>query len=189
MSAPKRREINLLLQRRFEDTPLGRFLNWALSAGRVIVILTELIVIAAFLSRFWLDRTLTDLNEENTALKAQVDAFSSFETEFRQTQERISLYKTLSSSQDKFSLPIREIASLVPADIALTNLSFSEESGSAEIKGRALSEGGLAGFIKALEKSSVIKEIKITDLSLETREQQLITFSLTGKLKEENASN
>lgn len=181
MTAPKQREINLLKQRRFEDTLFGRSLTWALSAGRVIVIVTELIVIAAFLSRFWLDRALTDLNEQNSALKTQVEAFSSFETEFRQAQERLTLYKNLIGSQKRYSGIVKEVASFLPSDVALTNISVSEDL--VEIKGRALSEGGLAGLIKALEGAKTVKDIKLSDLSLETKEQQLIIFSLGGARK------
>lgn len=178
MSAPKRREINLLTRRGFENALLGKIINWALSAGRIIVIVTELIVIAAFLSRFWLDRTLTDLNEQNTALKSQVEAFSSFEKEFRSFQERLALYKNLAGSQIKYSKTIKEIASSLPAEVALTNISVSENS--IEIKGKALSEGGLLGFIKALGGAQTVKDIKLADLSLEARGQELISFSLTG---------
>lgn len=178
MAAPKKREINLLKQRRFEDTLPGKVLHWALSAGRVIVIITELVVIAAFLSRFWLDRMLTDLNEQNTALKSQVEAFSSFENEFRSLQERLSLYKNLVSSQSKYPKLVKEVASSLPAEVALTSLTVSENA--IELKGKSISEGGLAGFIKALGGAQTIKDIKLADLSLETGEQQLISFSLTG---------
>ncbi|MBI2007482.1 MAG: PilN domain-containing protein [Candidatus Blackburnbacteria bacterium] len=180
MSAPKRREINLLTKRGFENALLGKVTNWALSAGRVIVIVTELIVIAAFLSRFWLDRTLTDLNEQNAALKTQVEAFSSFEKDFRNAQERLSLYDKLSSSQTYYSKFVKELASLLPADVALTNISASDNS--VEIKGRSLSENGIAGLISALEKSKTIKDVKLSDLSLDTKGQQLIVFSLKGGL-------
>lgn len=187
MSAPKRREINLLAKRGFEYSLLGKVLSWALSAGRVIVIITELVVIAAFLSRFWLDRTLTDLNEQNAALKNQVEAFSSFETEFRQAQERLTLYKNLTGSQTKYSETVKEFASLLPVEIALTGISLSPEG--VEIKGKSLSESGLAGFINSLGKAKTIKDVKLTDLSLETKEQQLISFSLSALFVQKNAGN
>lgn len=179
MAAPKKREINLLKYKHFEDTLAGKVLAWALSAGRVIVIITELIVIAAFLSRFWLDRTLTDLNEQNAALKAQIEAFSSFEKEFRSAQERLSLYKNLGATQAKYSQIIKEVALLLPSDVLLTNISITGEG--VYITGKAISENGLAGFISTLGKAKTVKDIKLTDLSLETKEQQLISFSLTGK--------
>lgn len=181
MAARSRKEINLLKKHRFEDTLAGKIFNWAITAGRVIVIVTELVVIVAFLSRFWLDRTLTDLNDQNAALKAQVEAFSAFESDFRNAQERLIIYQTLTLNQLKYSLTIKEISSLLPADVALTTLSISNDS--IEIKGRALSENGIAGLLRSLENTETLKDVKLSSLSLETREQQFITFSLTGSPK------
>ena len=60
----KSSRINLLPQEEFAASTLGRILAWILSTFRILVIMTELIVILAFLSRFWLDARTTDLNEE-----------------------------------------------------------------------------------------------------------------------------
>ena len=57
-------EINLLGQEDLKHTPQGRILNWALTYGRDIMIGTEIVVLLAFISRFSLDRKLTDLKEE-----------------------------------------------------------------------------------------------------------------------------
>ena len=59
-----KKDINLLPREEFEQKTVGRFLIWALTVGRWIVIVTELIVITAFLSRFKLDRDLANLYEK-----------------------------------------------------------------------------------------------------------------------------
>ena len=61
MAAPKKHEIELLPKEEWEKTSFGKFIKWTLNVGRYIVIATELIVILAFVSRFKLDRDLTDL--------------------------------------------------------------------------------------------------------------------------------
>ena len=60
----KNKEINLLPQEQFAASTTGRVLAWVLSTFRMIVILTEMIVIIAFLSRFWLDIKSNDLTDE-----------------------------------------------------------------------------------------------------------------------------
>ena len=82
MAAPKS-EIELLPQEGWEKGTLGKLLKWALTAGRYIVIVTELAVIMAFLSRFKFDRELTDLHEEIKQKQAVIQSAQSFETEFR----------------------------------------------------------------------------------------------------------
>jgi len=57
-------QIELLPREEWEETSFGKFLKWLLTVGRYIVIFTELVVILAFLSRFKLDRDLTDLYKQ-----------------------------------------------------------------------------------------------------------------------------
>ena len=56
-------DVNLLEKDDFSESPIGRIVTWAITYGRYIMILTEIVVLLAFISRFSLDRKLTDLNE------------------------------------------------------------------------------------------------------------------------------
>jgi hypothetical protein len=55
VAARKKKTINFLPEDELEKSPIGRFLKWALKAGRYIIVLTELIVVVVFISRFRLD--------------------------------------------------------------------------------------------------------------------------------------
>lgn len=90
MTARKAPAINLLPQDRFEYSRLGRFLSWALSTGRYLVIASELVVIVAFLARFWLDRTLIDLRELRLQKEAIVDSYSGIYSDFLAVQARLN---------------------------------------------------------------------------------------------------
>ena len=148
---PKGSKINLLFQEGFEHTTSGRVLNWAVSAGRAIVILTELVVITAFLSRFWLDRTLTNLNEDNDKRRAQVELSRSFENDFRDAQIRLASYKTITSRNFKVSSVVEEVGQYLPEDIVLTSIGVNSEN--IELKGRAFTDGGLAVLLKFISDS------------------------------------
>ena len=69
----------------------GRFLKWSLTAGRYIIILTELVVIMAFMSRFKLDHDLSDLNDAILGKQALLEASSNTEKVLRLTQARLNL--------------------------------------------------------------------------------------------------
>lgn len=177
MPAPKKKNINLLKRENFEYSKVGKVLKWLLSAGRVIVIFTELIVISAFLSRFWLDKKLNNLFEENNAKKSQIEASAGFETEFRNFQTRLAVAKNLDEGKTQTAKIVKDLASLLPPGVLLTNITFSGNELS--IQGTALSEGGLAGFVKALQGTSErFKNPFLTSISLETVGQQLINFSI-----------
>lgn len=179
MSAPKKHKINLLPKEDFENSALGKLLNWALSAGRIIVILTELVVIGAFLSRFWLDRKLTDLLEENTSRKIQVEAFSSFEEEFKTTQNRLTAYKKLDETKKDTVSLLETTSSLLPAEVSLTSISSLENQ--VTIKGISLSESGIAGFIKALTSNEEFEKVTLNDISLGPSQELVFSISLETK--------
>lgn len=75
----KTKAINLLPQEAFAKTTLGRTLTWLLSTFRIIVISVEMVVVVAFLSRFWLDARITDLNDELKQKQAVITSLATFE--------------------------------------------------------------------------------------------------------------
>jgi len=70
-----------------------RFLAWALSAGRVIIIVTEIIALSAFLYRFSLDREIIDLRDNTKQEQKILELFKEQEKTFRNLQERLSCLK------------------------------------------------------------------------------------------------
>src|SRR3989344_8016651 len=90
--------LNLLPRSDLDGSWWGRFLKWALSTGRYIIILTEMVVIMAFLSRFKLDRDLSDLAERIEGKKNVLVALSGNENVFRSIQKRLTVAKTLIES-------------------------------------------------------------------------------------------
>ncbi|MBI4032957.1 MAG: PilN domain-containing protein [Candidatus Blackburnbacteria bacterium] len=168
MAAQKK--INLAVPEGFENTPFGKIVSWALSAGRAVVVVTELLVILAFLSRFWLDRELVDLNEQNASREVQVKTQSSFEAQFRLAQSRISEFEKLTTSEASpankqgIAETVQDVARLLPADVSLVTISLTE--GGFELSGIALSEGGLSGFVKALNTSQKFADTTIKDITI-----------------------
>lgn len=183
-----KKEVNLLPQEEFEQKPVGKFLVWALNIGRWIVIVTELIVIIAFLSRFKLDRDLADLYEEIRAKQAIINSLGEFEQKFRFTQDRLSLISQLDKDQPSISLVLSAVSQSVPADVVLNKLSL--EQGSVALGGLALSENGLKTFLNALAHSPILSNINLSNVSKKQEEGEGgIQFSLTGKVKQQGGNN
>lgn len=177
LSAPqKRKNINLISKEGFEYSQTGKILAWLLTVGRAIVICTEIVVIGAFLSRFWLDKTLTDLYEQNNSKRAQIEASSAFVSEFNTLQTRINITKSVGSNKSIGTAVVKKITSLLPPGVIITNFSFSEKE--VTLKGNSLSEGGLVGFTKALESQKEFQNPTLTNISMETIGQQLISFTI-----------
>lgn len=163
MTAPKKRDIELLPREEWEKTPLGKFLKWTLSVGRYIVIATELIVILAFLSRFKLDRDLTDLYEEVKQKQNIIESNSGFEENFRFLQKRLAAIDSLEKNQTISSKVIEKLAAIIPTDIILDKIAVSGNEVSLSVT--ALSDQGLASFINNLKASPNFDKLTIPNLT------------------------
>jgi len=170
--------VNLLSQDEFSQSAVGKVMLWALSIGRYVVVFTELIVILSFMSRFKLDRDLTDLNEAIARQKAIILSYGTLETDFRFTQNQLALMR-----QTQTALPPATVLDILsqttPVDVKLENLSLTENS--LQLSALALSPQGFFRFITNLFQNSAIKHLSLGSVSSE--DQGLtINFELTADL-------
>lgn len=183
MAAKKKKrkdKINLLPTEIFQSSVLGRVLKWALTSFRVMVIVCELVVMAAFLSRFWLDARNSDLNEEINVAKAQVSAYKEIENKTRDLQKRLLIAKELYSDK-KMTDMVTEINRFIPPDVFLNSVSLVD--GIIQIKATSFSEYSAVQFIVNLESSEMFDEVSLGQMSSSIENENLITFTLKTKLK------
>ncbi|PIR98786.1 hypothetical protein COT87_02910 [Candidatus Collierbacteria bacterium CG10_big_fil_rev_8_21_14_0_10_44_9] len=95
-----KRSINLLPRDAFENSALGIILEWSLVFGKWSVILTQLIVMGAFLYRFTLDRSLTYLRKSIDRNVAVIKSFEQIERDFVLTQKQVAQAKIALDSQN-----------------------------------------------------------------------------------------
>lgn len=179
MAAPKS-HIEFLPKEDWEKTPFGRFIKWLLTAGRYIVIFTELVVILAFLSRFKLDRDLTNLYKQIDQKQAIIQSSAEFETDFRFLQKRLASIQGLRKEQMQTKILLEEISALTPVDVSFSNLSITGDQ--ASFTASALSEAGLATFINNLKKSPRFTDLSIGSLSIGKEKTVGISFSIKGEI-------
>lgn len=172
----QKREISLLPKEDFEQKPLGRFLIWALSVGRWIVVFTEFIVICAFLSRFYLDRRIADLHEEIFQKQAMVKAASEFEEDFRFLRKRLEIIDQF-NSQSALDHAIEAIVAVVPSDVSLMALSLGAEG--LEISAATFSSQGLINFWQGLNQLEGLSDVEITEI-IKERETEEIQFNIVA---------
>ena len=177
----KKTQINLLAVNQFEKSRIGRVVAWALTVGRYIVIFTELIVILAFLSRFYLDRRLTDLNEEIKQKQAVIKSFSELETQVNSIHQRTAVIASLLQDQLLTSSQLNKISRLTPPDVAFTTLRLDKSQ--VQLEGKAQSKQGIAGFLKALKTSPDFSNLNLDSLSSGGKATEL-TFALQAGFKE-----
>lgn len=174
---PKNKPINLLPQEEFEASTMGRILRWAMGSFRIIVIVTEMVVMGAFLSRFWLDAENSDLNDEIRIKNAQISAQGEFEKEFRGLQSKLFIIKSL-SSEKKSADKISSVTSRIPSDVILS--SFSIDGSSMQVKGLGNSELGISQFVSNLKNEKGFKNVEL--VSLNSSEENPVASIFTIKI-------
>jgi len=170
--------INLLPPTDFEMSFWGKFLKWAVTAGRYIIIVTELVVIVAFLSRFKLDQDVADLVNTLEAEKNVLEAQQSTEAEFRRVQARLASVGQMVSSQLEARNKAEMVAAKIPLEVKL--LSMRLEEGGVTIVANTLSEQALGEMLGRFSRDERVKGVDMTNV--EATALTGITATLTIKL-------
>ena len=175
---PKNKLINLIPQEEFDTSLIGRALKWAMGTFRIIVILTEMVVMAAFLSRFWLDAQNSDLANSIKVRVAQIQSQKDTEDQFRGIQNKLKVFKTIATSP-KATARIDLVASKIPQEVHLTNISILEDS--ASMKGVSGSEVGIAQFVANLKSEKTFKKVSLGSIgsSEDSPSSTVFTIKLT----------
>lgn len=168
--------INLIGESEMEHTPVGRIVSWAVTYGRYIMIGTEIVVLLAFISRFSLDRKLTDLKDEVSQKQDIIAANIQFENNVRTLQYKLAKIKSLSAVGVNPLDTLSTFETLMPSGVYLQ--SFNLSGNKLSIQAVAGSTQAFSQFIVNLQSSSLITNIDIGELS---RDPLLgIQFSFTA---------
>lgn len=159
---------------------LDQFIKWALTIGRVVVIATEAIALAAFIYRFSLDEQLIDLNDKIVQKQSLVKLLKNNEDIYRNLQERLTIATQLTKdSQDLVNLT-NSILAFSSSNFSINNLTIL--SNQIKIDAHAQSVSNLTNFVNTLKGNSQISSVSID--RIENRiTSGLITVSITANVK------
>lgn len=157
-----------------------RIIEFALSIGRVLIILTEAIALGAFLFRFGLDRQLVDLHDRINQEQAILLLLKNNEQTYRNLQDRLVLSDTVSTIDSTTAQIVTTVAGMIPSDMNLTLLSFNTTN--MKIDGTISSLVSLSSLINKLQSNAAIDRVSLD--KVENRSSQgIISISLTVYLK------
>lgn len=166
--------INLIKDRK--QNFFDKFLEWALTAGRLIIILTEVIALGTFLYRFSLDRELIDLHDKINQNQAFVKYLKTNEDKYRDLQSRLGIMSGLIENNSNINKIFSDIVSFAPEDFTFKNLLITEST--VKIDGSAKSVASLSSFIKSLKGYPRTDWISLDKIENRTSSSTII-FSLT----------
>lgn len=173
--------INLLGQEDLKHTPHGRIISWALTYGRYIMIGTEIVVLLAFISRFSLDRRLTDLKEEITQKQAILEANVSLEQDIRNLQDTLVKLKQTMTNQSVPLDTLTLLQTLLPAGVYVETLDIATDRVS--VSAVAGSTYGFSQFLTNLQATKQFSQVDIGDIK---KSEAGIEFKFTAFLSKKS---
>ena len=154
--------INLLGKDTFSASPYGRLVTWAITYGRYIMIGTEIIVLLAFISRFSLDRKLTDLKEEISMKQEVIRVNLSSETEIKNLQNQLINIKALLADQTKPIDIFNHLQTFLPPEIRFDSYEFSGDK--LTVSAHAATTIGFTQFFGQLQSNKEIIGVEMGDV-------------------------
>ena len=149
--------INLIKNKQI---PLfDKFMNWALTVGRLIVILTEIVALSVFVYRFSLDEKLIDLHSAIKQKQSLVSLLKQDEDKYRNLQDRIALTSSLLEKNAKTNKIVLDIVGLTPQGSRIDNLTFNQDK--LTINASINSVSSLTDFINVIKDYPNIKAVNI----------------------------
>lgn len=168
-------KVNLYPDDPFFDSLAGRTMRWLVSTGRHLIIFTELVVIASFFSRFYLDRQLTDLNNQVMQKKAVVESYGTFEDEFRLAQRQVENVDRVLGQQGK--LEVFEIfGTITPPGVTFNT--FQMGNGSITLQGNAGSLKKITQLVENLKATPEFQRISVSQIEMGNSQDQEMSFSI-----------
>ena len=175
-----KRSINLLPRDPFENSTLGVILEWALVFGKWSVILTQLIVMGAFLYRFTLDRTLTDLNKSIAKNVAVIKSYEQVERDYVLAQKQLTQAKSAMKSQQDVLKIISDLERLTPSEVWYDRITLTPES--INLTAYAASLPGFGRFLTLVQADPLFNGVRIGKIESSTAKGAQMQFDISMTL-------
>lgn len=114
--------LNLLPKSAFEKSLFGRIIKWGLTTGRHIIIIVEILVITAFLSRFKLDSDVGELEEALKQRQTILESYIPTEQVFLEIQTRLNIAQKVFTSQKNFGQIMETVIKSLPQPSILNSI-------------------------------------------------------------------
>jgi hypothetical protein len=160
--------------------------SWALTIGRALVIIVELVALGAFLYRFSLDNQLQGLQSKIKQEQAIVVYQKGSENKYRNLQDRLALISSVSKDSVKNLKIFNDIIALAPN--GFTFKVFNLATGKVQLEGNANSVIMLSNFIDKLKAYPLIDNVSLDKIQNDTA-NATITVGITAILKGQGGTN
>ena len=159
---------------------LDQFLDWALTIGRLLIILTETVALGTFLYRFGLDRQLVDLHDQIKQESFIVKNFTEYENTYRDLQARIMMIKKYDANSAIAPKIFDDVINMGRGHLTFKTILVSTEI--LKVEAQAKSVSALTNFVNSIKHYPEVKSVSIEKVENKTSDAILI-IGLSASLK------
>lgn len=138
--------------------------GWTIDAGRALIVIIELIALAALGYRFVIDRQIVDLNDQIEVQEAYIAAQAEDEKRFRGIQERLKNIKIVNEETQAKIVVMDEVLNAIETG-TFFNSSLSINDQSLVMSGSTFSIYTLTDFLEGLKNYPSVVGISIDEIS------------------------
>lgn len=164
----ERKSASINLRQKKKVDVIEKFLGWALSVGRLLIIITECVALFAFLSRFSLDSQIIDLHDEIKKKETIVSLYQKNEDMFRNIQDRLKLASQFDNNASSTVATLIGILKLAPTNRSITFGSISFSANTLKMEVNAQSEQALKNFIDTLLAYPNVQNVSLNNIENRT---------------------
>jgi Tfp pilus assembly protein PilN len=169
-----KKELSLLPDSENPNSFSAKAIKWLTTVGRWVIVFTELVVVSAFISRFWLDRKNSDLSETLRQQQAILESTQDFEAEFKSFQQRLQFIQAFYDNDPQYDKKITTLVNSTPKGIIYKTLSIGKEDDQKKVSASAslvaFEEDSIINFINNLTLNPNIETVKINQIEKKQQE-------------------
>lgn len=181
-------KINILKHQGNPEKFYIRLISWALSTGRYIIILVEIVVLAAFLSRFKFDSDFADTKEKIDQHIPFIKSRAVDELIIRQTQLQLATIKDIRLNSINYNNVLRSIANQTPSGVKISSLHIEKKEGTVGLKitAEAKTNSDIINFVGGLKSDNNFSGVALESIGLD---KTLISFSVSATVNHISSQN
>ena len=169
-----KKEVSLLPDSENPNSFNAKLIKWLTTVGRVAIIITEFIIVAAFISRFWLDRKNADLSEVVRQQQAILNTTVNFENDFSYLQQKLKIIKDSYANQTQYNEKIKSITESAPQDIVYNIINLQPDPKTNKLHSNisltAYKEESIVSYITNLTLNPDINSVNIQKIEKKDKE-------------------
>lgn len=176
---PDSSRLSIDLGKRSDESTSDALVKWTVNSGKIIIVIVELLTLGALAFRFYIDRQITDINDQIKKEQIFVEAQTKKENLYRNLQLRLTEIQKISEESLAQVTFINQLSTILSGDEFLSG-SVTTSPGSVTIEGQVYSIFTLDQLIEVIKENP-----ETTTLSLDEVEstEQGVKFRITAQMK------